>query len=55
MTLSKAGYSVGGSFFWYGKLLKIQQIDDKIHYDNFNQPHIIVVANDGKTYWLRAD
>lgn len=55
MALCKAGYSVGETFFWYGKALKIKQIDDEIKYDNFNQPHIIVLADDGRTYWLRAD
>ena len=55
MALCKAGYSIGDTFFWYGNVLKIQQIDDEIHYDNFGQPHIIVLANNGRTYWLRAD
>lgn len=55
LALTKAGYSVGDTIFWYGSVLKIQQIDDEIHYDNFGQPHIVVLANNGKTYWLRAD
>lgn len=55
MALTKAGYSVGEIFFWYGKVLKIKQIDNEIHYDNFSQPHVVVLADDGKTYWLRAN
>lgn len=55
MALSKAGWSVGQHFFWYGKSLRVSQIDDEIHYDNFGQPHVVVLANDDKTYWLRAD
>lgn len=55
MALSKAGYSVGNTFFWYGKVLKIEQIDDDVHYDIYGQPHIVVLADDGKAYWLRTD
>ena len=55
MWLSKAGWSVGQHFFWYGKSLVISQIDEEINYDSFGQPHVVVLADDGKTYWLRAD
>lgn len=55
MTLTNSGYSVGETFFWYGKILTIKQIDGDIHYDNFGQRHVVVLANDNKTYWLRAN
>ena len=54
MVFEKSGYTVGKTFFWYGKALKIKSIQAKTAYDKFGQPHVLVRADDGKIYWLRA-
>lgn len=55
MALSKGGWSVGQHFFWHGESLRIEEIDDDMHYDGHGQPHVVALADNGQTYWLSAD
>lgn len=55
MALTKGGHSVGSTFFKNGEVHTIKEIDDKYHYNHMGVRCVVVLANNGRTYWLRAD
>lgn len=55
MALTKGGYNVGSTFFWNGESHTIVEIDDNYHYNHIGIRCVVVLADNGRTYWLRAD